>query len=150
MFKYPLLIVACLMAAIATHAQDSLRVAKPTGDSLIRTAVIPYVKYSTIVYSVDGYALSRKEIKNRIKSYEPSALEFQKYQSSNAGAILLTCVAVTAGGIASNQNRQGNSGAVGVWAGVGIGGLIGEIICLGGRNRHWNKAIEVYNRQFSR
>jgi hypothetical protein len=119
-------------------------------DSTIKNTIIHHGKYSSVVYSMNNEVLSNKELKSILDAYPASAAEMKKFRGQNlvASLMLSSFVAfVTVGSIQAGQQKKApgsNFEKAPLPFSISLASLFGSVI-VWGNNRHFHKAIKVYN-----
>lgn len=140
------LLILCYFLLIGLYctAQDSA-IPKPVYDSVIKVTVVPNGRYSSVLYTTsDNIPLSPKGIEQRVIGYTPSAQQFEKYTSAKHSVLIFgggACASFIGAGI----EHKNNIGAAKVFLGIGIFGLVMEIINAVAEGNHWDRSIELFN-----
>jgi hypothetical protein len=136
-----------LLASCVGFSQDSLR-SGLSQDSSIRATLVQGGRYPNLVYSANGQVLDRQEIIARLRLYDEAADELQSSRDARAGMVVWLGVMLGSGIAAAAERGQGNPGAQYTFAGIAVGAIIGAFVAGAQSNRHFEKAIQAYNKRF--
>jgi len=146
-------IAAFFAATVPATAQYSGFI-NSDGKNQIKESVFRHGRHTYVQYTIDGTPVTETMVEERLRAYEPSAMQLHIGQKDLTRGLLCGGAAILAaigGAIQANQQR-GSTGSVFTKApvlfSVSIAGLIGEFVFLSKRNEHFSKAIEAYNARF--
>ena len=98
-------------------------------------------------YYQDDVEISRKEAKNLLLNYEPSATYWKK-KMTNETLFYSTYVVALGGAIWLGAETGRDRDDIAAPAAVTLGGLVVSLIFWNGANKNAKKAILTYNKQF--
>jgi hypothetical protein len=147
MKKHLFLLVLLWLTACSAFSQDSTQ-SKLSQDSSIKATLVQGYKYPSLVYSANGQVLERREIMTRLRLYEEPAEELQRSQNARTGMVAWLGVMLGSGIAAASQRDQGNTGAQYTFASIAVGAAVAALLAGARSNRHFGKAIAVYNKRF--
>jgi len=169
MKKLLIIITLFLVSSFIAKAQDAVKAgAQP--DSIIKRAIYSSGRHTGYSYTIGGKIQSPQDIRMRLLSYEPSAIEL-KAAEKNMKWSFISLTGVGAFGIAALVEFKVNNKYVGqttqvvdgqtqityqkhsqtagyVLTGIAGGFLVAEIATLINAGKHSKKAFKVYNQRF--
>jgi hypothetical protein len=122
----------------------------PARDSLIKATVVRSGRYSSVLYTTgDGLPLTKKGIEQRVLLYPASAQQYMHYKASKRNTLLFGVGALSSLVVARMVAKQPEVGTPSkVFIGIGISGLLLELISAVHTSLFWHRSIEVYNQHF--
>jgi hypothetical protein len=167
MKKLLIVIVLSVFSSLIIKAQDTQ---KPQPDSLIKRALYSTGRRAGYLYTVGGKIQSQEEIKMRLLSYQPSALELRAAEKNMRWSFISlggVAVAGTAALIEFGHNNRyigqttqvvdgqtqvtyikHNQTTAYVLTGIAGGFLVAEIATLINAGKHSKKTFKLYNQRF--
>lgn len=146
--KKMMFVMVVLLATVFVADAQLATPRLPASDSTIKASVIRRGRYSSVLYTSNGLPLTRKGIEERLMLYPDAALELQKYKAGRHASLTFGCIAIASLVAGVIENAQHNTGASHVFLGIGISGLIAEMISGFSGTPHWGRSIEMYNSHF--
>lgn len=92
--------------------------------------------------------LSFKEVKLILKNNEASAFEYKIYQRSQITTLASSVIGLTSLLIGQGIYNRNNSGPFNAFITIGLGCTVIDLIYLYKSNRHFRRALLLYNNQF--
>ena len=158
-----------LLSGLLIKAQDTVK-RHPQPDSLIKVVPFAEGRHDGYLYTIDGKLQSPEDIRMKLLSYQPSAMEF-KAAKNNLRWSFISLGGVTASGLAAffefknnskyngattaNINGQPqfvyqhhNETAAYIFTGIATGFLVAEFVTLIKAAKHGKKALKLYNQRF--
>jgi hypothetical protein len=91
--------------------------------------------------------LSFKEVKLKLKNYEPSASEYRIYQRSKITTLVMSSIGLAPLLISNSSSDHNNSPSYPLLA-VGLGATAIDLVYFYKTTRHFRRALLIYNNQF--